>query len=57
MKQNKTILNLCDTLIGDIKIESNARRINIIGIDGPTAAGKTIFANQLAESYRNKTKR
>ena len=49
---NQNIKKIASNIIQDTNINSN--KINIIGIDGPTAVGKTIFADILADEIQEK---
>ena len=44
---------LLQLLIGQIKALNSQSNIIVVGIDGPTAAGKTILANSLGEQIKN----
>lgn len=54
---NEKIFELCNKVINDLPKHAWDGQLSIIGIDGPTAAGKTIFANQLAKIYSERTKK
>ena len=50
MKSIKVPKSLCTKIVSDITSISN-NHIKVIGIDGPTAAGKSIFANSLKDAF------
>jgi len=55
IRNSEKITEICNTIISDVPEYLVPDQITIIGIDGPTAAGKTIFADHLASLYRNRT--
>lgn len=46
---NHEIQSMCQILLSDIEKVRHCNSIKVIGIDGPTAAGKTIFADALSQ--------
>jgi ribulose-phosphate 3-epimerase len=55
MIKTDKILQTCNELISDLPKLRNPNEILVVGVDGPTAAGKTIFANHLADVHYSRT--
>ena len=55
IRNSDKIIELCNIIIGDIPKYLEPGQITIIGVDGPTAAGKTIFADHLANLFHDHT--
>jgi ribulose-phosphate 3-epimerase len=55
LRNSDKIIDICNSIIADIPKYLEQGQIIIIGVDGPTAAGKTIFADHLANLLRNHT--
>lgn len=55
IRSSDKIIDICNNIIGDIPKYLEPSQIIIIGVDGPTAAGKTIFADHLANLFHDHT--